>query len=74
MTTQPLIDYLEAREFLLQGERAEAIAALERALGSPPGNPVLGGSVERLLDHRALAGEVVLHLVAYESARRRSHA
>lgn len=71
MSTQPLIDYLEARDLFFKGNRAEAIAALERALGSQPGNLVIANSLEKLLDYRALPGEIVLKLISRESATRR---
>ena len=66
MTTQPLIDYLEARDYLLRGDRAEAIASLERALGSQPGNPVIARSLELLLDYQSLPGEVALGILRTE--------
>ena len=66
MSTQPLIDYLEARDRLLQGDRAAAIEALEKALGSQSGNPVIARALEQLLDHRSLPGEVALGILRTE--------
>lgn len=63
MSLRPLIDYLEAKEAFARGRRAEAVAALERALGSPANNPVIARSLEELLDHRSLPGEVAMGIL-----------
>lgn len=68
---EPMIDYLEARRLLEQGDRAGALASLAAAVGADAPNLVLDENLERFLDHRSMPGEVALELVKTEVQRRK---
>jgi hypothetical protein len=70
VSTQTLKSYLEARHALRQGKRDLAAAYLETAIRSPRNNQVLRGSLEKVLDHKTLAGSAVLELIRVEVQRR----
>jgi hypothetical protein len=65
-SVEPLKRYLAARDALARGDRDEAAAAAEEALGSQEGNAFIRRNLERLLDHETLAGESALDLVRVE--------
>lgn len=70
MFTQALKDYIEAREALRGGNSQVAATLLESAVGSPFHNRVLRGNLEKVLDHRTLAGSALLELIRVEVSRR----
>ena len=70
MSTQALKSYLEAREALRQGKTNLAALHLETAIRSPRNNQVLRASLEKVLDHKTLAGSAVLELIRVEVQRR----
>ncbi len=70
MSVRALQQYLEARDALAQGKTPAATQHLERAVGSPQGNPVIARELPQLLDHRTLAGSALLELLRVEVNRR----
>jgi hypothetical protein len=70
VSTRALKEYLDAREALRQGKTDLAAGLLEVAIRSPRNNQVLRGSLEKVLNHKTLAGGAVLELIRVEVQRR----
>ena len=63
---ESLKKYIAARDALKQGAEAGAARLLEQSVGSPANNPVISGSVKKLLDLDTLPGKMVLNLLKEE--------
>lgn len=70
MSVEALHDYLDARQALANRDSESAAVLLERAIASPPNNPVIRRSLDLCLDHDHPAGEAILEILRVEIGRR----
>ena len=71
MNTRPLHAYLEAREALARGERAEAATLLAKAFGAERSTAPIEENLHQLLAVQGPAQELAMDLMLHEAARRR---